>query len=499
MGEVLGGNDLSGNPVSQAGIVGIATVGGSVSATLQSGTIAGVVEILIEVFDSNGIDGAKKLFETSVSQIVISSGSAHAINLTSPNTNAIEDLGGGIYKRIGKAAVTDRYGNAVPDGTVINLGIIDTVIAADNDGRLDGATTPDLNQLFDAGTGTHGLGTFTTDTVIRNGVHRFIEKNDRVLLLNANAEDKSRTVASVPSLPESVPVQKGYASIDQTSNSGLVVDTSGLNYVIGAATLGGQIQGVRYNDDGTTTEVTGVAETKDGIATFYVTYPADKNHILIGCGMSGNACDDVDGNGIYPQTSDGCKAIGRAVWGPYRDERYLPTSSAEVYVVASVSESTTDSAVAIDQGQFCFSSIAGATLEAVPSALSYSGAVTLTLRDGGDKVYLPFVPVRASSVITTQGTGCFNNMTDAYQVDVLQAGCTTLGVNFTWRKSDFGVDLTDAGCITDNPGSFAAGNGVSGSCTGYVTVTGSYIVPGDKATITWAAGDAEVSIGLTIP
>ena len=496
-GEVLGGNDISGVSVLPAASVEIATSSGSASVNLQSGTISGVVEILIEVFNGTDLLPGSKLFETNVSQIVIASGPAHAINLTSPNTSAVEDLAGGVYKRIGKAVVTDRYGNSVPDGTVINLGIIDTVIAGDDDGKLDGVTTPDLTQLFDDGTGTNGPGSFTTDTVIRNGVNRFIEVNDRVLVLDANAEDKSRIVASVPTLAGSVLVQKGYVSIDQTTNSGSVVDTTGLNYVIGAATLGGQIQGVRYNDDDTTTEVTGVAETKAGVATFYVTYPADEQHILIGCGIRGNACDTLNANLVFPQTLAGCTAAA-GNWVAYRDERYTPTSSAEVYTVASASESTTDSAVTIDQGQFCFTSIAGYTLEAVPSALSGSGRVTITVRDGGDQVYLPFVTVGASSVVTTQGTGCFSDATNAFLVDVAKTACA--GAPGTWRKSDFGVDLTDAGCITDNPGVFAAGDGVSGTCSGYVTITGTYIAPGDAATLTWwTAGDGEVAVNLAIP
>ena len=514
-GEVFGGVDKSGVAIDPpSNPIYIITLNGITTASLQSGTVSGVVEFRVDVLDA---DETTVLVSSLVSQVVIASGPAHAVNLTSPNSNSIFDLTGGVYRRVGKAVVTDRYGNSVPDGTVVNLGVLDSILASDNDAGLtaSSATFTDADALVSNRRQTNvGLDAVS---IVRNEVERFIEANDRVLITDADAEDKSRVVKrdSLSGNPETL------TAGTSVTNKIYVNTAVGLNYVIGASMLGSQVVGEVYDDAGVISEVTGVAETKDGIATFYVVYPSNEDRIRIGCGIQGFACDSFNANGIFPQTVQTCSDLnsdgadddsdGDANqftsnnWVSYRDERFIPSDSAEVYVVASASESVTDSAVTIDQGQFCFSSIAGWSMEIAPSALSGSGRVTLTLKDGGDGVYLPFVGIGATSVVTKQGTGCFNGVN--FLLDVGKGPCedsdeddtnglTPLGV---WRKSDFGLNLTDASCITDNPGQFSSGDGVSGTCSGHVEVTGSYIVTGDSATITWQAGDAEASVTLTIP
>ena len=51
------------------------------------------------------------------------------IQLTQPLQNAIEDIGGGSYSMKMTAQVTDAEGNAVPDGTQVNLFVIDSIKA----------------------------------------------------------------------------------------------------------------------------------------------------------------------------------------------------------------------------------------------------------------------------------------------------------------------------------------------------------------------------------
>ncbi len=498
-GEKLGGVDKSGNAVTPANSITIITSSGTAEASLQAGTISGVVEFQVDVLDS---DETTVLLSSLVSQVVISSGPAHSINLTSPNLNSIENLGGGVYKRIGKVVVNDRYGNAVPDGTVVNLGIIDSVIAYDNDGALSSAsaTFTDADSLV-SNTRQTNVG-LDAVSIHRNGVERYIEANDRVLITNANAEDKSRIVALNSSTGNpttltagTILTNKNYISVD---HQGTAISTTGLDYLVGVSALGAQIIGETFDSAGLVTDVTGVAETKDGVATFYVTYPAREQTIHVGCGISGQACDTPfpGFSGSYPQTSAGCTAIG-GNWVSYRDERYTPTDSAEVYVVASASESTTDSAVTIDRGQYCFDSIAPWTLEqpidvTINSAGTYY--VPQILREAGDVIPLPFVTVSAQGGVTNKGSGCFDGTT--YQVDVAKDDCPGALVP-GWTQSNIGLDLTDASCITDNPSTFSAGDGVSGSCWGAVVVTGSRLVPGDTAEVTWSAGDAETTVTFT--
>lgn len=78
------------------------------------------------------------------------------MTLSAPTLNAVVDLntGGdagipltpGFYSRRAGLIVTDRYGNAVPDGTVLNLGVLDSVLSA----GTTGSTTASSAVLTDA-------------------------------------------------------------------------------------------------------------------------------------------------------------------------------------------------------------------------------------------------------------------------------------------------------------------------------------------------------------
>jgi hypothetical protein len=220
----------------------------------------------------------------------------------------------------------------------------------------------------------------------------------------------------------------------------------------------------------------------------------------VGCGISGYACSDpayqtegslIGGNGCLGVDVAPADGFSDNSWGPYRDQRYNPNSSAEVYVVASTSESATASAVTVDQGQFCFASIAGWQMSAIPASLLGDGTVTLTLKDGGDDISLPFVHLTPFVTIDTLNGLC----SDPAQTS--ESAC--IGAAGTWTLDDFNIDTTNLGCITDNPGQFAPGDSVTGSCSASVVVTGLQVQSGDKATITWYAGDATASVTVEIP
>ena len=518
-GEYISGENFAGNTVTSLttlnSYIDLATSSGQAVFNLQSGIYPGVVEIMVMTL------GYATNPSAIVPQIVISSGPAHTINLTSPVSDSVENLGGGVYKRIGTAIVSDQHGNAVPDGTVVNYGILDTVLANDDDGN----TAAGQPLMQDDGTGSGGVASLDTDFVIRNGTPRFIQSGDRLLITNARAEDKSRHISTVDGF-DLVSVQKGYVN-----------KTKDLNYVIGYDGIGGQIFGV--DDADTKVETKGWGTTLEGQTTFYVKYPANAQTISVGCGIAGYACS----NPVY-QTSGGCTgAIPAGTWGPYRDERYEPNSSAEVYVVAGTSEGTKDSAVTVDQGQFCFAAIAGGTLTAIPEALVGDGTVTLSLVDGGDGIALPFRNVTGYVTIDSRAAGTCTDSTKATEATCLEGNevwdytagtCSDLtysdelscvwfgsavwtpdadacsdGASLTqvscvannevWTPDTFDIATTNLSCITDNPGTFSAGDGVSGSCTATVDVIGSNWQSGDSATITWYAAGASASATVTIP
>lgn len=305
---------------------------------------------------------------------------AHTITLTYPQSSAIENLGGGVYRREGKALVRDVNGHVVADGTIVYLSILDSVIAqgiiGTNDTIQDNAIT-DLD-LLDGG-GNPSL--FTNAYVQRNSAIRYIQPGDHIFLTFADEEDKSRVVGGIQDTQISVtqPYSRVYPDAVDYPAPDPSIDPSDPNYkdpvgyLIGASLLGAEISGTDLSGN----LVSGYAVTQGGIATFYVTYPATVETIGSGCGIS---------------------AI---------DTRARPTGSAQVYLVASVS-----SAVTTIDDRFCFTSIAGGTLYAVPENLTSSGDVTVTYEDGGDTVLLPFARLNVSVSDANGSNITINNGTD---------------------------------------------------------------------------------------
>ncbi|MDF1579294.1 MAG: Ig-like domain-containing protein [Desulfuromonadales bacterium] len=528
-GEFMTGTDYTGTPqtVSSGGTMDIRTHDGIASLNLQSGVLPGVMEISFEALLDVWGNPALNPIISALPQVVIASGPPHSIVLTSPITNSVENLGGGVYRRVGKIIVTDRHGNSVPDGTAINLGLMDSIIAEGTSGISDSTAGMTFNTN---GSLTLSDGTPTdlnNATISRNANDRYIQGNDRLLIFNTRAEDKLRFVREDASglLANAL----GDILNIQTAHN---YNSTSLSFAIGAALLGGEVSGI----DTAGNLATGSAYTKDGLASFRVTYPANNESIMNGC-------------------------------NPAFDTRF-DTNSARTFVTASTSD---DSATTISKdGQFCFAPIAGFTLTALPSAFTSSATLGLTLEDGGDTVPVPFY--RVNVAVTQIKTGTFdacivdqyNPATTIYNTTInptpanQKAACenaglswyarsgycvntlvqdgtacaasTRAGESWTWVQnlaSAFAVDIyvgdyasiepaTVAHCPSDMVSAFIAmedtdEDGSDDFCSYPVTREGgttssrvevrggNFIVSGDTATILYYAGDGETTVTITVP
>ncbi len=288
------------------------------------------------------------------------------IVITSPFSDAIENLGEGVYRRRFTVIVEDKEGNAVADGTKVNLNVIDTIkamgiIEAGTD-SISGSTLRDaIPYSGDSYTPT----TFTSAVVNRRGTSFVIAPGDHLILLNADKADKARIVSSIsansvttrapfansypnPLYPGNVPVTPPTMSNPLSPENESISNTY---YYIGASKNGAYVVGA----DGTKGETT----TTKGQGEFYVVYPSDTDYILNGC------TDDVD-----PRT--------------------VPAGATGTFIIASVASDTG----VTDVQRTCFSPIAGATLVSdLESISSGTSTITLTVRDGGDKTFLPYLAV----------------------------------------------------------------------------------------------------------
>lgn len=353
-GEKLIGKNATGSIV-EGTTIRVLTVNGVATLTLQSGTLPGIVEI-----------EAKTLLPVGttligiVPQVSIASGPPKSINLSYPVSNSLQNMGSGVYRRVGSVFVTDQFGNAVPDGTAISLGVLDSVIVSNNSASnyavnapspANASVTADSASLTD-----NSNTTFSTAFITRNSTSRFVNADDRVLLLNAQPENKSRFAGNVS------------GNIIQTNKPYKTTESS-LSYVVGSSLLGAQIEGVNMQTGST---VVGQAATKDGYATFYLRYPADNQHILTGC-FQGD---------------------------PKLDTRATaaPPGSAQVWVVAESSET---GATTIDN-RACFSGMLNYQLvnESGVTAISSTTTLNLSLRDA-NLIQLPFVELSGSVVYET--------------------------------------------------------------------------------------------------
>lgn len=386
-GETISGTQASGTiSTATSGTLDVRTNNGVATLTLSSGTISGIVELQFSVLKFTGGSfavPANVAASGALPQVSIAAGPPASMTFSGPITNAVEIIqnpGGsnsGNYGLHGKVDVRDRYGNFVPDGTVVNFALMDSVIVQDNTGTTT-ASSPNLdrsgNSLINRrcttqpggtpnapteATGCNVLGSNTaltdfTSTITRNGVSRGILNGDLILIRDTISKDKKRTVSSVTGQTQLV------------ANSNYSSAANNAMFWTGSSLSGGAISG--FNADGTTlTPGTGVVE--NGFAPFRVDYPANTGSILLGCYGYGN-------NGAYSDV----------------DKRDAVPQSRQVVVSADAS-----SVSAIDAGDFCFKAVAGTTLTPATAALSLSNGqtqvVSMSLRDGGDTVPLPYMPI----------------------------------------------------------------------------------------------------------
>ncbi|MBF0220561.1 MAG: hypothetical protein HQL49_13690, partial [Gammaproteobacteria bacterium] len=272
------------------------TTSGVATLEVESGLFPTTVNIKIEVVHVNSgttintfIDtdndniqdtGESSLPSAINSDIVITSGLPHSLTFSYSHLNSIVNLNqaspgcvvgqtAGFYCRKGSLIVTDKFGNAVADGTVVYLGLVDSIIAEGSDAATTASTTVTSaaphkadNTTFAAGTAT----TFTTASITRNGTERKIEANDRVMLTSAADTDKVRYVSTIAA--------NTITALQSYSNTAV-----SLAYQIGASTLGGTIFGV----DADGNALNGYVKTVNGIGSFEVIYPNKSSAIKTGC------------------------------------------------------------------------------------------------------------------------------------------------------------------------------------------------------------------------
>ncbi len=424
-GEELVGTNASNKIVSTssgANFIDVNTSNGIGVINLQAGTISGIVEVEAQVLSFTPSAGetcpsfskpADIVATGSVPQISIASGPPASIQLTYPILDNVSDLGGGVYREIGSAVVTDRYGNNVADGTVVNLAMMDSVILQDNMGttkasastltRPNLATDPSLMTETcstapppEGGAASGCVDTGKVDflnTITRNGSARGIQQNDLVLIKNAVQTDQKNTAAAAPTSGTSLTTTNSYTSALK----------SDAEFWIGSALIGGEIGSL--NSAGTTL-VPGTTSTTAGVAPFVVEYPANVGTILNGC---------------YEYGSDGSYSTV--------DVRDQEPQSRQVLVVATSGQNsigsgaTSQNATAVDIGNFCFKAITPLTLTAAQSTFQLSESQSVvddtTLRDaaggpgssGGDDIPLPFESVTCSQTAESIGTGSMFSVT----------------------------------------------------------------------------------------
>ncbi len=373
--------------------------------------------------DSGGVSGDGDSDSSDIIDGIGVVSAAHSIVLTAPNNNAILDESQGRYSKRVSAMVNDIHGHPVPDGTVVNLNVIDSILAAgviDTTGGVDSLSGSTLTDWAPT-TGDWATPTqFDSAFVWRNDAKRFIRSNDHVLILNAEEEDKVRVVGNAALSNNIIITSSSFTNA--YPNASYPASITG--YVVGASLLGTGVYGVDSNNN----PVTGKSTTVGGIANFRISYPANEDTIHIGC---------------YPS----------------RDYRYLPYGSADIYLVASVNNSVTTV-----NNNFCLEHILGGTMGVTPNAVSGNGIIqiTLYLEDGGDRVPLALKSI-SGNVVTEGAVSVALSAGSYYNYGVL----TALAAG-SYRTDRYGYaysTLTISGGATGDTATvtFDTGDGVVGT------------------------------------
>ncbi|MCK5387134.1 MAG: hypothetical protein KAJ39_08100 [Gammaproteobacteria bacterium] len=316
---------------------------------------------------------------------------ASSITIAYPTLDAIEQLTGGaaaIYSKKGSAIVTDQNGNAVPDDTVVQLDVLDSLIASGfiNAGdSIAGSLITDLNPFQGDGLTAAILNTVS----VSRGLDpvRTIKAGDLVILRNAASSDSIRYVVSTTA--NSITVNSPYI------NSYPSAIYPNAEYLVGQALVGASILGF---DDDTGKKTAGVSLTKEGYANFRLEYPGD----LLNYGAS------------------------------ISDPRALPFGSTEVWVVANVGGSVATAEAT------AFAGIAPAEIIVSPVTISASGNVTVRLQDAQENA-LPFTLITAGSDnAATTATSCTTDEFGVCTSAVVRGAAATV----TYSSGEATADLT---------------------------------------------------------
>lgn len=341
---------------SSDGCIEMRTANGSASVVFNSGRLPGPVEIRVRVLTSatGSFNNSTDVVSAVAPSLSVASGPPNNIIFSAPIVDAIVDAKNGNYHRRGKVDVVDRWGNPVPDGTVVNLGVIDRVIAQGTGGSFSPNDPTLTGSSFVVNLGSGGVG-FQNSIKTSQGSDRAVEISDRIFISNADSPNRSRFVNALPTTPTALLAQRNYESQPVTPTTNRI-------FTVGAAFAASMIGA---NPDGSLTG-NSTTTTINGEARWVLQYPITR--ILEGC------YGDLD-----------------------TDERFSPPQSAQVWLIAS---SNSDKATGVTN-DFCFSAIVGFTLKAVPdsqlvSRNSTGNSFTVEVRDGGQTVPLPFYPVTCS-------------------------------------------------------------------------------------------------------
>lgn len=280
---------------------------GRAQAILKTGQLPGVIQLEASYLPSLASNNPLHLLTNN---LTVASGPAASITLSYSLNQTIDNLANGFYRRRFGALVTDRYGNAVADGTALSLGAIDTVLMSNRAPVIDykfGRTQIGTNAQIRANSSLltdSDNDLFDKAFVFSDQIERKIQQNDRLLILNAQPEDKLRIVTEISH--DKITLQQPFAH-----------DLSNAEYLIGTAFKGIQIGGLAENGELTI----GRATVQQGIAELFLTYPSDNRFLQLGC---------------LPAEVD---------------ERFYPRGTAQVWVIAQVNQTP---AIKLDNNA-CFS------------------------------------------------------------------------------------------------------------------------------------------------
>lgn len=291
----------------------------------------------------------------------VKTGPVHSITISYPRSNAIDDLGNGVYRRKVSVLVRDQQGIPLPIGTRIQVQIIDSILAQgtlDTGDSIDNRTVTLVNAMRANG---EPIADLTTVTINRPGVQggqaRGIESGDLILLLDsAHNTDTLRVLSSRPQLANTIETSTGYTRD--------YPEYGPARYVIGASMLSAGVVGeipdsFETADDSSFSPGELVVADNDGVATGWIVYAANVDNITAGC---------------FPEA----------------DDRALPKGSGQVWLAA-----TSGNITALEQ--LCFSPIAGFTVSPQRSELTSVAGEAVSTRicvtDGGDEVGVAIAPI----------------------------------------------------------------------------------------------------------